>query len=107
MLNFIRQTAVVFFCALLIVAAFWAVSTVFIDQDPNHRAVHAWFQEHLNDPSSLKIVEWGVPELSKESPGRIGIRVKYRAKNAMGAITLQESDFAIFKGKVYMATNIE
>lgn len=50
----------------------------------------AWFRRNLNDPSSLSIVE--ASPVVKQGDGYLQ-RVKYRAKNRLGALTLEQRIF--------------
>lgn len=108
MLNFIRQTSIAFFCSVMMGGALWAVSTVLIDQDPNHRAVTKWLSDNLNDAKSLEIVEWG--QIESLTDAKVGgatfnhegfaVPLRYRAANVMGGVALHESVFIVVGGKV-------
>jgi hypothetical protein len=59
--------------------------------DGSVQQVNDWFDDNLNDPSSLQVVEWG--QVIKSPEGNFMVRCKYRAKNAVGALMLNEDVF--------------
>lgn len=63
-------------------------------------AVKDYLKENANDPGSIKYVECSY--ISKFTNGNYGQRVKYRGKNAFGALVLNESYF-IMSGVGYEA----
>lgn len=54
-------------------------------------AVIDYIEKNANDPESIKFVECSY--ISKFSNGNYGQRVKYRGKNAFGALVLNENYF--------------
>lgn len=64
--------------------------------NPNNGSVSQiieYFNATLNDPESLKIVEWG--NVGKNKDGSFIVRCKYRAKNPFGAYILKNQIFII------------
>ena len=54
-------------------------------------AIKDYIKENANDPRSIKYVECS--NIAKFSNGNYGQRVKYRGKNAFGALILNENYF--------------
>ena len=56
-------------------------------------AVKDYMKENANDPKSIKYAECSY--ILKFNTGKYGQRVKYRGKNAFGAVVLNENFFVI------------
>jgi hypothetical protein len=64
------------------------------DPWPECALVRAWLKDNLPDPSSLEIVRWeGRDEAPRNDPPLVGITVRFRARNAVGALALQVERF--------------
>jgi LysM repeat protein len=75
-------------------------------KDGTVRPVMDYFNEHFNDPYSMRFVRWS--PVTKCSISRFTpcwqVSVKFRAKNAFGAYILAEETYFIRKGKVFNTT---
>lgn len=69
--------------------------------DGSVRQVEEWLQRNLNDPDSFKAVEWS--KVAKTEQGNFVVRCKYRAKNAMGGMVLQNKAFILGPTGIVMA----
>ncbi|MCD8030051.1 MAG: hypothetical protein LUF85_04280 [Bacteroides sp.] len=64
------------------------------DEKKAQRLIKQYLKENLNDPSSYQPVSFGELEVYSTKYGQlINMKHKYRAKNAMGAIILEENTF--------------
>jgi len=70
----------------------------YIGGDP---AVKKWFRENLNDPNSLRVMDWG----EKQAVGKHGAdyarTVKYRAKNSFGGYVMETTRFYVMEVKLF------
>lgn len=74
---------------------------------PQRRQIIAYLKKVLNDPGSLKIIDWGKKE-PNPNPSKVkweySIHVEYSAKNPMGGRVRNTKYFCIYPdGKVYPA----
>ncbi|MCD8030050.1 MAG: hypothetical protein LUF85_04275 [Bacteroides sp.] len=74
------------------------------DEKKAQRLIKQYLKENLNDPSSYKPVSFG--ELDRHLPSFSRMKHKYRAKNAMGAIILEENTFC-FNNELTKIVTIE
>lgn len=61
--------------------------------DGSVRQVEEWLQKNLNDPGSFQPVEWS--KVVKTDQGNFVVRCKFRVKNAMGGLVLQNKAFIL------------
>lgn len=69
--------------------------------DGSVRQVEEWMKKNLNDPGSLQVVEWS--PVVKTEQGNFVVRCKFRAKNAMGGLVLQNKAFILGPTGIVMA----
>lgn len=60
-------------------------------------AVKQWFRENLNDPNSLRVMDWGEKEAVGKYSADYARTVKYRAKNAFGGYTMRTTRFYVME----------
>lgn len=69
--------------------------------DGSVRQVEEWMKKNLNDPGSFQAVEWS--KVIKTEQGNYVVRCKFRAKNTMGGLVLQNKAFILGPTGIVMA----
>ncbi len=73
---------------------------------PECEAVVTWLRDNTGHPESVQIIEWGPRELAR-LPGYANITVKYRAKNAYGAMAVSRLMVHVSHGKADSALDLD
>ena len=70
-----------------------AFKKLVINRDPKGSVwqVETWLEDNVNDPKSLEYLEWG--PVQKTKLGNYSVVLKYRGKNAFGALVIQQTVF--------------
>jgi hypothetical protein len=69
------------------------------DPYPECGPVRRWLRENTGDPSSVEVVRW-LSRTPTPAYGRANVSVKYRCRNAFGALQSRTRDFHVVGGRV-------
>lgn len=71
--------------------------------DGSVRQVEEWMEKNLDDPGSFKAVEWS--PVVTTAQGNYVVRCKFRAKNKMGALVLENKAFILGSTGIVLAVS--